>query len=137
MVFKKNYVPWNKGKWGAVSKNNGYIRIYLPENPMATKSGYVLEHRLVMATHLGRFLKKNEHVHHINEIRDDNRLENLELSSPSEHAKKHNIGDLMISKQRVREAIEQEIHHVCATEFNYITTRDYLLKILKKLGLED
>jgi hypothetical protein len=39
----------------------------------------IQEHRAVMMQHLGRDLIKDENVHHINGVRVDNRLENLEL----------------------------------------------------------
>jgi hypothetical protein len=59
--------------------NNGYVVVYEPENPTSTANGFGLEHRLVMAEHLGRALTKYEQVHHKNGVRHDNRIENLEL----------------------------------------------------------
>ena len=64
---------------GSRSRNNGYITVYCPEHPFAKPNGYVYEHRLIMEKHLGRYLTSSEVVHHINEDKKDNRLENLKL----------------------------------------------------------
>lgn len=47
------------------------------------------EHRYIMEQHLGRKLKRNEYVHHINGNKRDNRLENLQIMSPAEHNDLH------------------------------------------------
>lgn len=64
---------------------DGYIQVYYPSHPMATRAGWILEHRLVAAEAAGRLLTVDEHVDHINEIKDDNRPENLRIVSNREH----------------------------------------------------
>lgn len=77
---------------GRKEKNQkGYVRIYFPSHPKADKRGWILEHDLIMECNLGRWLDNNEVVHHINGIKDDNRLKNLQLMTRSEHAKLHRL----------------------------------------------
>ncbi len=70
--------------------NRGYVNLRIsPDDffyPMVKKSGYVLEHRLVMARSLGRCLHPWEVVHHKNGVRNDNRRENLELVVRGTHS---------------------------------------------------
>lgn len=79
-------------KGGRIYDKQGYVLVHCPGHPMARRCGtdrkpmYVPEHRLVMSQHLGRWLLPTEVVHHKNGIRDDNRIENLELfESNAEH----------------------------------------------------
>lgn len=77
---------WRGGRW---QNKEGYVLVKLPDNPMANSAGYVHEHRLVMSLHIGRILTANEIVHHKNGIKNDNRIENLELTTQSIHTKMH------------------------------------------------
>lgn len=77
-------------KGGRTVMSNGYIAIKQPDNPNASEKGYVLEHVLVAQNVLGRPLPKGAVVHHVNEIRSDNRPENLViLQSNAEHQTLH------------------------------------------------
>lgn len=71
-------------KMGCGSSSRGYVQVYRPGHPNATKNGMILQHRLVMSEHLCRPLSVHENVHHINGNRADNRIENLELWNTSQ-----------------------------------------------------
>lgn len=84
--FGENHKSW---KGGRRRLRAGYVVLRVsadhPRYEMSTdrgprsRGGSISEHRLVMAEHLGRDLLPEETVHHINGVRDDNRIENLEL----------------------------------------------------------
>jgi hypothetical protein len=75
-------------KGGRFIDRQGYVVVL---NPRRTnhRDRYIYEHRLIMEEHLGRPLSRDEHVHHRNGIKTDNRIENLQLTNVSDHARLH------------------------------------------------
>lgn len=84
LVRGRNH-QWKGGR----VEHQGYAKVYIDalsesdrQLARAMSPGdqqYIPEHRLVMAQYLGRPLRKEETVHHINENKTDNRIENLQL----------------------------------------------------------
>ncbi|MDA2921694.1 HNH endonuclease [Patescibacteria group bacterium AH-259-L07] len=91
---KGNMYAFKNGR----QKAGGYIRLYMPDHPNCNKKNSILEHRYMVECILGRFLEKEEIVHHIDEKKDNNIPENLYLfSSHSEHTKYHHSPFLLMS----------------------------------------
>lgn len=74
---------------GGVKMLDGYKYIYSPNHPNRTKQRYVAEHRLIMEKHLNRILDKKEIVHHKDNNKLNNNIENLELTSLKRHSTFH------------------------------------------------
>lgn len=80
----------NSGNFnGYRARSEGYILRYVPGHPYANSRGYVPEHRLVVEEHIGTVLPKEFVVHHINGVRDDNRIENLAVMTVGAHSAFH------------------------------------------------
>jgi hypothetical protein len=77
---------WNGGKR---TTKFGYILIKKRDHPYCDKNGYVSEHRLVVENAFKMTLLPMAVIHHKNGVKTDNRLENLEILTKSEHMKVH------------------------------------------------
>lgn len=89
-----------------IRHSEGYTVLYRPNHPSSWKSGYVYEHRFVMEEHLGRSLRADELVHHINEDRSDNRIENLEVMTKRKHQYIH-LGRSGVTDERIEELLAE------------------------------
>lgn len=89
-TYKVRGAAW---KGGRQVRQNGYAVVWVGKGyPGALSNGYMPEHRYVMQEHLGRPLLRTESVHHINGVRDDNRIENLQLR----HSQWHGPGQTLV-----------------------------------------
>lgn len=92
---------WNGGR--SVDKS-GYILVKADHHPFANPNGYVREHRLVYEKFIGRFLRKDEIIHHINGVKDDNRIGNLKLlGSQSRHLEEERVNGKHIGRTKHRD----------------------------------
>lgn len=101
----KNHPGWKGGR----RIRNGYVFVYAPDHPKA-HDGAIQEHRLLMEQHLGRYLEPDEVVHHLNGIKDDNRIENLQVIKRGRHVHNHFEAshEVLAMRERIAE-LEQEV----------------------------
>ena len=105
---RKSLIGKRASGWkGGRNFNGGYVEVWInPSSPFAlmANGNHIAEHRLTMAKHLNRCLESWEIVHHINGIKTDNRIENLELVGISKHYILHRQNNLL--KKEIRKLRE-------------------------------
>jgi len=110
----ESHPAWKGGRW---ENGNGYICVWISPDDFfyptaATKQRVILEHRLIMAKHLGRNLHSWEIVHHRNHIRDDNRIENLQLVSDDKHAQMTILENKIIRLEKENRELRRQLECV-------------------------
>ena len=97
----------------ATMNSGGYLLSYRPRHPYRRYDGYVKAARLIMEEYLHCFLSpKINIVHHKNEIKDDDRLENLEVMSPSEHMRHHNYNQSPETARKISNSKKGNQYHL-------------------------
>lgn len=81
----KRPLDWEYNGRFARLETHGYVMVWEPSHPNKSFYGWQYQHRIVAESSIGRYLRSDEVIHHINGVKDDNRSENLQILSPSDH----------------------------------------------------
>lgn len=104
----ENHHNWKGGRY---KTSDGYRVIKCRDHPFSDSQGYVKEHRLVVEEKMGRYLTKEEVVHHIDFNRSNNNIVNLMLFPTSKaHMKFHTKLKQFGETGPIRRQIEQRWH---------------------------
>lgn len=74
---------------GEMVDRDGYIRLYRPDHPWPRRGGYILAHVALIELEIGRRIRSDENVHHIDGDRQNNDRSNLELVKKGAHSSHH------------------------------------------------
>jgi hypothetical protein len=115
---------------GRYYDKEGYVRVLVGDI-------LVGEHRIVLEQKLGRALGPHEVAHHVNEVKDDNRPENLEVKTRSQHSKDHAVRvepvlltcpicfkSFPIKTRKYRERLKHESKMYCSRSCNGVAARN-------------
>lgn len=130
-------------KGGRIIDRKGYVRIMNTSHPFVSSNGYVPEHRLVWEEHNKAILLPWTDIHHINGVRDDNRIENLKPVFHRQHTIDHNPKDPEKCKvgrsrrkkrwwNKLRENEDRLAHVNRLKRINYWKNRDREIKLMRE-----
>ena len=107
----------------------GYIdgKVWIGEKQIRVK-----KHRWIMEQHLGRPLQKHEDIHHVNGIKTDNRIENLQIIPKVDHANISNIGRFhktgykmeLSDDERKARSLKMKLYHESRRKFHHVERTD-------------
>lgn len=131
---------------GRKRSKKGYQVICIKTHPNSDGQGCIFEHRVIMEMFIGRYLTKDEIIHHKNGIKHDNRLSNLEITTNAEHTRLHHTGlkrnDETKKKQSdwAKERLSKKTNHPSYRDVDKELTNLYLeghtpTSISRKLGV--
>jgi hypothetical protein len=108
-TYGEKHYAWK----GRFQEKDGYVVVHCKGHPNARKhTHYIFEHRLVMEEAIGRFLLPTEVVHHVNGVKNDNRIENLQLFDSNGEHLAHELNGRCPKwsddgKERIRKSLHQ------------------------------
>lgn len=108
--FVRTRMPWEPTDWDNGHVNNkGRFLVYRPDCPRAYADGYALRSHVVWWLHTGKGHSHGLRLHHKNGDRLDDRAENLELCTQSDHLIAHRGNYVELTcKQCGREFLEKQ-----------------------------
>ena len=90
----------------SIAKQHEYLYALIHGHPNCTPKGYVLYHRLIMENYIGRYLTRDEVVHHKDGNKSNNDISNLELMTNAEHSRLH-------AKEQAKTCVHLSLELLC------------------------